>query len=49
MLQKLGMEEDKISEMCALLYKHYGTTMAGLRVCFTLQASVLLFDIFLNY
>ncbi|XP_034689247.1 uncharacterized protein C24B11.05-like [Vitis riparia] len=31
MLQKLGMEEDKISEMCALLYKHYGTTMAGLR------------------
>lgn len=31
MLQKLGMDEDKISEMCALLYKHYGTTMAGLR------------------
>ncbi|RVW57092.1 Uncharacterized protein C24B11.05 [Vitis vinifera] len=31
MLQKLGIEEDKVPEMCALLYKHYGTTMAGLR------------------
>ncbi|KAF6137818.1 hypothetical protein GIB67_040526 [Kingdonia uniflora] len=31
MLQKLGIEENKISEMCALLYKAYGTTMAGLR------------------
>lgn len=31
MAEKLGMEKSKVSEMCALLYKHYGTTMAGLR------------------
>ncbi|KAJ4979186.1 hypothetical protein NE237_009966 [Protea cynaroides] len=29
--QKLGIEKSKISEMCNLLYKTYGTTMAGLR------------------
>ncbi|KAF5186676.1 Haloacid dehalogenase-like hydrolase (HAD) superfamily protein [Thalictrum thalictroides] len=31
MIQKLGIEENKISEICILLYKAYGTTMAGLR------------------
>ncbi|XP_072975763.1 uncharacterized protein C24B11.05-like isoform X2 [Typha angustifolia] len=31
MIQKLGVEESKISSMCNLLYKNYGTTMAGLR------------------
>ncbi|KAF8395139.1 hypothetical protein HHK36_019080 [Tetracentron sinense] len=31
MVQKLGIEESKIPEMCNLLYKNYGTTMAGLR------------------
>ncbi|XP_043702468.1 suppressor of disruption of TFIIS-like [Telopea speciosissima] len=31
MAQKLGIETSKISEMCNLLYKNYGTTMAGLR------------------
>ncbi|KAL5717315.1 hypothetical protein ACHQM5_010342 [Ranunculus cassubicifolius] len=31
MLEKLGIEESKISELNAHLYKAYGTTMAGLR------------------
>ncbi|KAG1371717.1 hypothetical protein COCNU_16G008110 [Cocos nucifera] len=31
MVEKLGIEETKIPDMCNLLYKHYGTTMAGLR------------------
>ncbi|PIA60369.1 hypothetical protein AQUCO_00300100v1 [Aquilegia coerulea] len=31
MIQMLGIEEDKVSEICTLLYKAYGTTMAGLR------------------
>ncbi|KAH0434252.1 hypothetical protein IEQ34_026864 [Dendrobium chrysotoxum] len=28
MVEKLGIEESKISDMCNLLYKNYGTTMA---------------------
>ncbi|KAK6115438.1 hypothetical protein DH2020_007707 [Rehmannia glutinosa] len=31
MINKLGIEEDKVLVMCAQLYKEYGTTMAGLR------------------
>ncbi|XP_042475364.1 uncharacterized protein C24B11.05 [Macadamia integrifolia] len=31
MAQNLGIERSKISEMSSLLYKNYGTTMAGLR------------------
>ncbi|XP_047943833.1 uncharacterized protein LOC125190547 [Salvia hispanica] len=31
MISKLGIEEEKVPEMCAELYKDYGTTMAGLR------------------
>ncbi|XP_072985402.1 uncharacterized protein C24B11.05-like [Typha latifolia] len=31
MLEKLGIDESKIPELCTLLYKNYGTTMAGLR------------------
>lgn len=31
MINKLGIEEDKVPVMCAQLYKEYGTTMAGLR------------------
>lgn len=31
MLERLGIEESKIPEMSSALYKHYGTTMAGLR------------------
>ncbi|KAL1558699.1 hypothetical protein AAHA92_09131 [Salvia divinorum] len=31
MITKLGIEEEKVPEMCAELYKDYGTTMAGLR------------------
>lgn len=34
MINKLGIEEEKVPEMCADLYKEYGTTMAGLRVRF---------------
>ncbi|KAK9127077.1 hypothetical protein Syun_015874 [Stephania yunnanensis] len=31
MNQKLGISKEKLSEICNLLYKNYGTTMAGLR------------------
>uniref|UniRef100_A0A6V7QTY6 Suppressor of disruption of TFIIS n=1 Tax=Ananas comosus var. bracteatus TaxID=296719 RepID=A0A6V7QTY6_ANACO len=31
MVEKLGIEESRIAELCNLLYKNYGTTMAGLR------------------
>lgn len=31
MVEKLGIERNKISQLCDLLYKNYGTTMAGLR------------------
>ena len=32
MVEKLGIPKDKIVELSNLLYKNYGTTMAGLRV-----------------
>ncbi|XP_057548699.1 uncharacterized protein LOC130827097 [Amaranthus tricolor] len=31
MIQQLGIEESKVPDMCYVLYKYYGTTMAGLR------------------
>ncbi|KAL3826013.1 hypothetical protein ACJIZ3_022042 [Penstemon smallii] len=31
MIEKLGVEESKIPDLCNLLYKNYGTTMSGLR------------------
>ncbi|TXG74112.1 hypothetical protein EZV62_002691 [Acer yangbiense] len=31
MIEKLGIEESKVPELCFSLYKYYGTTMAGLR------------------
>lgn len=31
MVEKLGIEAEKIPELCNLLYKNYGTTMAGIR------------------
>ncbi|KAG6481513.1 hypothetical protein ZIOFF_058117 [Zingiber officinale] len=31
MLEKLGIEESKIPDLCSVLYQKYGTTMAGLR------------------
>ncbi|KAF6150330.1 hypothetical protein GIB67_034029, partial [Kingdonia uniflora] len=31
MVEKLGIEESKVDDLCNLLYKNYGTTMAGLR------------------
>ncbi|XP_050897501.1 uncharacterized protein C24B11.05 [Lathyrus oleraceus] len=34
MLQKLGMEAEKVPELCNSLYKTYGTTMAALRLSF---------------
>lgn len=34
MVEKLGIDENKIDTLCNLLYKNYGTTMAGLRVRF---------------
>jgi hypothetical protein len=32
MVERLGIEESKLAELGNLLYKNYGTTMAGLRV-----------------
>jgi len=32
MIQKLGIPEAKVPELCFSLYKTYGTTMAGLKV-----------------
>ncbi|MQL85933.1 hypothetical protein Taro_018481 [Colocasia esculenta] len=31
MVEKLGISEDKVPDLCNLLYKNYGTTMSGLR------------------
>ncbi|KAF3449175.1 hypothetical protein FNV43_RR09903 [Rhamnella rubrinervis] len=31
MVEKLGIDKSKIDDLCNLLYKNYGTTMAGLR------------------
>ncbi|KAE8099372.1 hypothetical protein FH972_017359 [Carpinus fangiana] len=31
MVEKLGIDRSKIDDLCNLLYKNYGTTMAGLR------------------
>ncbi|KAM7531871.1 hypothetical protein LguiB_035281 [Lonicera macranthoides] len=31
MVEKLGIDESKIPDLCNLLYKNYGTTMAGLK------------------
>ena len=44
MVHKLGVDESVSLELCILLYKQYGTTMAGLRVC---AAKVYLFFFFL--
>ena len=32
MIQKLGIEESEVSEFNRVLYKNYGTSMAGLKV-----------------
>ena len=34
MVEKLGIDKSKIDDLSNLLYKNYGTTMAGLRVRF---------------
>ncbi|XP_074556322.1 phosphate metabolism protein 8-like isoform X2 [Curcuma longa] len=31
MLEKIGIEESEIPDLCTVLYQKYGTTMAGLR------------------
>ncbi|KAJ4832129.1 hypothetical protein Tsubulata_038669 [Turnera subulata] len=31
MIEKLGIEESQVPDLCISLYRHYGTTMAGLR------------------
>jgi hypothetical protein len=31
MVEKLGVEESKVEKLCSILYKNYGTTLAGLR------------------
>ncbi|KAM2056870.1 hypothetical protein ACFX16_029621 [Malus domestica] len=31
MIQKLGIDESEVPELCISLYKDYGTTMAGLK------------------
>ena len=32
MVEKLGIDRSKIDDLSNLLYRNYGTTMAGLRV-----------------
>lgn len=39
MVEKLGIDRSKINELGNLLYKNYGTTMAGLRVNIRLFSS----------
>lgn len=34
MIQKLGIEESGVSELNSVLYKNYGTSMAGLKVIY---------------
>lgn len=46
MVNKLDIEENKVPDMCAQLYRDYGTTMAGLRV---LSSSVNYPMIFKNF
>ena len=49
MAEKLGFENSKIPELSNLLYKNYGTSMAGLRVCFFFNSlSVSFFKIILR-
>lgn len=33
LVEKLGIDRSKRDRLCYLLYKNYGTTLAGLRVC----------------
>lgn len=47
MVEKLGIEGSKIEDLGNLLYKNYGTTMAGLRV-HIMTLKTLLFGIFYN-
>lgn len=48
MVEKLGIEPGKIDPLCNLLYKNYGTTMAGLRVIilFGLMIQISIFNRF---
>lgn len=39
MVEKLGIERSKIENLGNLLYKNYGTTMAGLRVYYDFENS----------
>lgn len=41
MVEKLGIDRSKIDDLSNLLYKNYGTTMAGLRVCFFIYVTYL--------
>lgn len=42
MVEKLGIDRSKINDLGNLLYKNYGTTMAGLRVSTVAFATFLL-------
>ena len=42
MVEKLGIDKSKINELSNLLYKHYGTTMAGLRVSYFIYLFIFL-------
>lgn len=48
MVERLGIEKNKIADLGNLLYKNYGTTMAGLRVysgfCFFVSSLLLILE-----
>jgi hypothetical protein len=43
MVHKLGVDEAISLDLCVLLYKQYGTTMAGLRVRALLHSSRIIY------
>lgn len=47
MVEKLGIDRRKISELGNLLYRNYGTTMSGLRVWLSFQTAFC-FSVFLG-
>lgn len=55
MVEKLGIDRSNILELSNLLYKNYGTTMAGLRVwfkdisCYTYDWNLLMYLFFFPY
>ena len=49
MVEKLGIDRSKVPQLCDLLYKNYGTTMAGLRVFFLKNDGLIFFPCSISY